>query len=241
MSLSWSQVASDLTGLSGSSRRSIYSSRGKRLRTARIGRSRARMPMYKSISARTLDSVIVCRTVQRSINTTADVAWGFGFSPTYLWINGVQDVAVPGASDLTNIYDICRVAKVQCNIMFDFNVLDATAGAGSLPVVYTAYDPTDNNTPTLSSIQQMATNRIHMVGDARNGNRITRTIYPKVRTTQSTGTSSIMLTNQNQWQETGGDNPYNSLMLYVDFISSPQSARAMVCVFKIYYECKLAK
>lgn len=195
--------------------------------------------MYKSIVARARDSVIVCRTVQRNITTSADLGIGFGWSPTYLWFNGVPDTAIPGASDLTNLYDVCRVRKVECNIMFDFNGYEVSAtGTVGLPVVYTAYDPTTNASPTQSSIQQMATTRINMIGDARDGNRVVRTIYPRAQQTQGGAT---LLYSTNQWVETGSDIPYNGLALYVDMINISNPNRNAMFVFKIYYECKVTK
>lgn len=222
-----------------SSRRSTYSARGTAKRRGIIRRRQLRVPIYKSLASKANDSVIVCRTVQRNVTTSADIGWGFGWSPTYLWVNGASDTAIPGAADITSLYDVCRVKKVECNIMFDFNGYEVSAtGTVGLPIVYTAFDPTTNANPTQSSIQQMATTKINMIGDARDGNRVVRNIYPRLQQSQS---GAVMIYQSNQWVETGSDIPYNGLALYVDMINISNPNRNAMFVFKIYYECKITK
>lgn len=156
-----------------------------------------------------------------------------------MWINGVSTTAIDGASDITNLYDVCRVRKVEVNIMLDYNVHEASSTTSvGLPIVYTAFDPTDNATPTQQSIKQYATCRIDMMGDARNGNRVIRTFYPRLQ--QSQGSYSI-INPMNQWVETGSDIPYNGAKIYMDQIGISNPNRYYMIVCKIYYECKISK
>lgn len=209
------------------------------MRQAKYTRFRQRVPMYKSVGSRVTDSVIVCRTVQANYNTSADTALGLGWSPTYMWINGVSSIAIDGAADITGLYDVCRVRKVEVNLMVDYNSENASYnGTVGLPIVYTAYDPTDNASPTASSIRQYATLNINMMGDARVGNRVVRTIYPRLQ--QSQGGYSI-INAQNQWVETGSDIPYNGIKIYMDQIGISNPNRYYMIVCKIYYECKISK
>lgn len=195
--------------------------------------------MYKSLSSRGNDVAIVCRTVQANYNTSADAALGLGWSATNMWINGVSTTSIDGATDITNLYDVCRVRKVEVNVMIDYNVHEAAATTSvGLPIVYTAFDPTDNAAPTSSSIRQYATCKIHMMGDARVGNRVVRTYYPRLQ--QSQGSYSIV-NPMNQWVETGSDIPYNGCKIYMDQIGISNPNRYYMIVCKIYYECKISK
>lgn len=195
--------------------------------------------MYRSLASRGNDSVIVCRTVQANYNTSADAALGIGWSATYMWINGVSTTSIDGATDITNLYDVCRVRKVEVNICLDYNVHEASSTTSvGLPIVYTAYDPTDNATPTQQSIKQYATCKMSMMGDARVGNRVVRTFYPRLQ--QSQGSFSIV-NPMNQWVETGSDIPYNGCKIYMDQIGISNPNRYYMIVCKIYYECKISK
>lgn len=235
MSFSWSQ----LSDAGSMARRSQYSARGFTKRAKAIQRYRKRTPLYKSVSSRINDAVIVCRTVQSNHNTTADVTIGLGWSATNMWVNGISSYAIDGASDITNLYDIVRIKKVEVNILLDYNVHEVTAtSSAGLPIVYTAFDPTDNAPPTAASIKQYATCKMEMMGDARVGNRVTRTFYPRLQNTQS---SYAIINPLNNWVESGSDIPYNGCKIYMDQIGVSNPNRYYMIVCKIYYECKISK
>lgn len=220
-------------------RRGVYSARGRFMRAARFATGRRRLPMYRSIASRARDSVIICRTAQNNYVTSADAALGIGCSLQNVWINGVSTIGYAGASDIYNLYDVARVVKFTVDIMFDYNSADVSnTGTPGLPIVYTAFDPTDNSAPTLNSISQYSTCRIAMVGDAKNGNRVTRTVYPKLQQTQG---AVALLTNANQWVETASDIPSNGLKVLIDHIGTPNVNRYYMIVVKVWIECKIAK
>lgn len=195
--------------------------------------------MYRSIASRAKDSVIVCRTAQNTTNTGADYAIGIGASPANIWINGLSSIGYAGATDISSLYDICRVIKMEVSLMWDFNTSDVSStGTAGMPIVYTAFDPTDNAQPTLSTIQQYASTRVSCVGDAKTGNRIVRTIYPRCQQLQS---GMTIIQEKNPWVETISDIPYNGLKIYIDYIGTPNTNRIFMYTIKVWLECKVTK
>lgn len=150
----------------------------------RSSRKRARSSSApRSVSVRKMsyvsvprNSIVVARVVDFDMTMTTDQGHGVGWSPTNLWVDGGSSTAVPGASEITAIFDCCQIQKVECTFIYACNSLEqTTTSTMNLPTLYTAYDPNDNAAPTLASIREKATCIV-----ARLDVPFKRTIYPKL-------------------------------------------------------------
>lgn len=179
------------------------------------------------------NAVIVKRCVRYNFDLTTDFAGGFGFSPTNLWLNGVSSTAIDGASDITNLFDACRVVKVEmvllpsCNSLDYANVVTTTR---NIPYAYIAADKNDSTAPNQASILQF--DNLHVTSM---DHVIRYTCYPK---TKSEG--AIILSRSN-WVLTGVDQPYFGIKLYIDNTTTNQANAGGSINFIIHYECKDSK
>lgn len=182
------------------------------------------------------NTVIVKRSVRYTFDLNTDNPAGFGFSPTYLWVSGTSTTAIDGASDLTSMFEECRIAKVQCILLPGTNVHEiatdsAVTGARSIPWLYTGVSYTAAGASTMPSILQNDQLRVDLAD-----HKIVRTIYPRMTSTSSSG---IALP-KNTYVATGTDIPFFGLLTYMDvYASLPYNVFSWT--FIIHYECKNSK
>lgn len=201
------------------------------------GSSKKRRTSYvpRTISmAKSSNSVMVKRTVRYGFDLSTDFAGGFAFTPTTLWYNGATSVAIDGASDITNLFDQCRIKKVEVIILPSCDGLDyynVSTTARNVPYVYIAADKNDSSNPTLAAMLQY--DNLHIT----ELNHVIRyTCYPKMLT----GSSSIVVPNNN-WAVAGTDIPYFGIKIYVDNTTTNQPNAGGSINFIIHYECKDSK
>lgn len=209
-------------------------SRIKRKRTSI--RSARRIPR----TLRASSHAIVPRTVSYDMSFTSDVALGFGFSPTTLWVNNASSTGIPGASDITALYDMCRIQKVEVTMLPGNNVADyalnsVTSGQRNIPYVYHAVDNNSGGNPTLNEIQQFGNCKVASFDKV-----IKRTIYPAPKfSAASTGTISLQgPALRNVWLATGSDEACFGFKVYMDLLAVNLTYDVARITFKIYYECK---
>jgi len=203
--------------------------RGKFGRTSYKPMARRGFPKYNSVT--------IARTVNYDVDFTADVAHGFGFSSTNLWVNGTSSTAIPGASELTALFDLIRIAKVEVTLLPGCDSLNyannsLSSGTRNIPYVYTAYDPNDSGNPSLSDIQQNNTCKTDSFNKV-----IKRTIYPQM-TVGSQLLTDIGQNRRNIFVKSGVDSPWFGYKVYMDLQSVALTYDIARISFKIFYECR---
>lgn len=215
--------------------------------SSRSGRKRSRSNSFAKVSqlvARVPRSIgtlsntcLIPRIVIYDLAFTTDSARGFGFSNGWLYVNGAQTVAIAGFSELSALFDLVRIHKVECTLLpgnnsFDYAANTVTTGTRNIPYVYDAFDPNDSSNPSLSDIQQMATCHTHSLDK-----RITRTIYPNCSPSTSVVDSGVQ--RKNQWVKSNVDSvQYCGWKVYADLQTDVFTYDVARCSFKIFYECK---
>jgi len=191
-----------------------------------------RLPRAPRIGGITL----VKRTVAYDHTFNVDAAYGFGFSPTHLWVNGAANTSIGSASDITNLYDCVRVKYVDVIITPYANVHEyatdtVTTGVRNIPILYMAEDKTDSDVPNINSLLQEDTLKVDMLDKV-----IRHRVYPRI----NTGSNTINMNYGKQWIVAGSDIPANGIKVYVDTINA-QTYTGVRFNFVITYECKDAR
>lgn len=181
-------------------------------------------------------AALVKRCVTYSHDFNVDLGVGFGFSPTNLWVNGASSTAIPLASDISNLYDLCRVKYVDMIITPFANVHEiasdtVTTGIRNIPIIYYCEDKTDNDVPNLNSLFQQDTLKVDMFDKV-----IRHRVYPRI----NTGSNTVNLAYGKQWVLTAADLPANGIKMYVD-TNVAQTYLGCRINFIITYECKDAR
>lgn len=181
-------------------------------------------------------SYFINRSARYVLNLSTDSNAGYGFSATYLWINGVSTTSIDGASDLTNMFEMCRIAKVKCILLPGANVHEVsndsiTSGERNVPWVYHGADSASGASSTLTSILQQDDLKITLADK-----KVERTIYPKLSSTVSAG----IIMPSSSWVQTNTDIPYYGLRTYID-VYNALTYNVMCWNFIITYECKNTK
>lgn len=182
---------------------------------------------------------IVKRCVYYDATLNVDLAAGFGFSPTNLWVNGASSTAITSASDMTNMYEFVRIKKVDMIItpyanVHEYTVDTVTTGARNIPIIYHCEDKSDSDVPNINSLLQEDTLKVDMLDKV-----IKRTIYPKYNMYASGG-NFININRNAAWVLTGSDVPSFGIKMYVDTLVANTYSGLRVN-FVITYECKDAK
>lgn len=206
-------------------------------------RSKSGRGAYKStktlvaVPPRTLNynSIVIPRIVDYDVNFSVDVAHGFGFSHRALWVNGVSTVAMPGINELSDLFELCRVVKVEVTILPGNNMLgygtnSLSTGLRNIPFLYEAVDPNDSTNPGLDEIRQVASCRTHLMDKA-----IRRTIYPCYA---SGSVIEIGANRQNRFVNSSSNVAANGYKVYADLVSEVLTYDRARLSFKVFIECK---
>lgn len=178
----------------------------------------------------------VTRCVTEAFDFTTDYGAGFGFSATRLWRNGSSYADIPVISEITDLFDMVRIAKVEiivlpgCN---NHNIADdsAVTGVRNIPYVYCAPDYSDNAVPNLNTLLQSDKLLVTMLDHP-----VRRTIYPKL----SSAASSGIVLGGNNWVATGSDFPCNGIKFYMDVVTNMAYVGGKIN-FIIHFDCKHTK
>lgn len=189
-------------------------------------------------------STFLTRTVAYSVTLGGNVFAAFAWSQTSLWVNGTSAVTIDGAGDITALFDLVRVAKVDCHVNFNYSVVNTSgiAAAGTLATVRDAPDYNDCIIPTDSSLNQMQGVRFRQANSQMN--LIKTTVYPRVPFTQSNGAATgpidIRMDRKSIFVPTGLDIPFYGWKVSLAFDSADAE---MVAFFKfiVHYECRGTK
>lgn len=179
----------------------------------------------------------VTRCVNFDTDLSVDGAFAFGFSPTYLWRNGVGSTSIDGAGDITSLYDECRIIKVKMIMLpgatgLDYALNSVTSGQRNVPWVYTAPDHTDSATPSLTSIMQMDNLQVTSFDKP-----IVRVFKPVLSTTSTSG----ILMPKGSWVASGSDVPYFGMKVYIDLATTVYPYVPYRISFIITYEVRNCK
>jgi len=179
------------------------------------------------------NSIIISRVVDydASISSGA-IGKGFGFSPAALWVDGASSTAVPGAAEISALFDLVRIQKVEVTVMPVANTHTTNSSIGpGLLVLYCAYDPNDSTAPTLATIRENNTTSVTCLDKV-----FKRTIYPQL-TVGSQLQTDIGVNRKNIFVQSAVDVAWNGLKLFLDASASISNGGARYS-FKIFYECR---
>jgi hypothetical protein len=184
-----------------------------------------------------MNSTFVTRCVEYDISLSASIAKGFGWSPTYLWVDEVSTTAIPGVSDIQSLFERTRVVKVKMIVMPSANVHETTndssgTGVRNLPWLYAAPNFGTTNVPTMSSISQLEGLRIALLDKP-----FQYTIRPKP---SGYSTGGVLVNPGDCWMNTDTDDPYYGFQVFIDQYTSQAYVKVRFN-FIVTFECQGTK
>lgn len=205
----------------------------------------AQLTKYRPYIPRTLtgrgNSCIIPLNYFYTFGLSTDVSAAFRWDTAYAYIDGTG-YAVPGASELHNVWELMRVQKVEIIIRpgatdLSYNDQTVTTGQTNIPFVYYATDYQDpNNGKSLAAIQQNPLVRYSQL------NKIIRhTVYPRI--TADGPIVDMGANHKNYFMRAGtsNTNSWSGFVLHVDLASQPWTYGQLRVDMKIYYECMNSK
>lgn len=181
-------------------------------------------------------TVMITRSMAYNIGFAADPAYGFGFSPTNLWVNGASSTAIGGVSEITALFELCRIAKVEItwlpgNQALDWGSNSVTTGIRNIPYVLESFDPRVSTTPTISGLLETSGVSFHSANEP-----FSKVIHPVLL--NDAGIVPVGRTNRESFVATGVDVPWNGWNVIMDLTSTALTYCSGQFYFKIFYECK---
>lgn len=200
----------------------------KRAKYSRSGYAKKGMVRYKTPS--TFNRCIIATGVDGDFAVSPDSGIGYGFAPLRLWINGATSATVY-ATDISFVWDLCRIVKVEVTILPGANSNDFDTGTQNIPVAYHAFDPNSGAAPTLASIKQNSTCKIDRLDKV-----IRRTIYPNLFNANAIVNSGWM--RKDQFVSSSSDTPSYGFQLFVDNLGTANPNTIIRVYFKVFLEVK---
>lgn len=197
--------------------------------------SRRIPPVVKS------NTCIIPLVVDYDHTFTADLALGVGFSQGYLYVNGSQSTAIPGATDIQALFDLMRVMKVEITMLpgsASLDIANNTVGTGTrnIPYVYDCFDPNSGGNPSLPEMRESATTLVRSFD-----RMLKRTIYPNV----GFNTGGLVNVGQSRrdlfMNSTGTDVAAYGWKCLMDLYNTALTYVVCRISFKVYYECRNSK
>lgn len=205
----------------------IDASHSRPKRSRRVAYASKGMVRYKQPS--TFNRCVIATTCGYDVLLSADTGVSFGFSPTNIWVDGVSGLNYP--LDISGIWDLCRVQKVEMTIMCTANSLEFGATATTpIPVCYHAFDPNTSTIPTLTSIRQNSTCQ-----SDRCDKVIRRTFYPNI---VPDAVVDLGNARKNKFLSVYRDDPFNGILCFFDTFSTAPAAVAARFSFKVFLEVR---
>jgi len=197
----------------------------KRRRTYPKGYTTKSMVRYKQPSS--FNKTIIATVVEYDTTIATDIQFGFGFSPTDLWVNGTSTLAYP--TSVSGIWDLVRVVKVEVTVMMSSNSKEVNSVGSMLPYCLDAFDP-NSGTASFASIRQNSTCQIFRADAVRK-----RTIYPNLL--QSSGVVDVGRNRKNMFVGAGQDQPWYGYHFCLD-TNIAMSDQPIRFAFKVFLECR---
>lgn len=198
------------------------------------GRRTAAVPRLMSAN-----TCIIPRTADYGIGFGADPAISFGFSASNLWINGSSGPAIQGFGELSGLFELMRVVKVEVTWVpgcqgLDWSNNTITTGTRNIPYVYECFDPAIHTTPSLGTMREAASTVVHTADKP-----FRRTIYPVLE--DGEGVIDVGRSRATTFVRSGIDVPFNGWSVVMDLENQPLTYDIGKIFFKIYYECRASK
>jgi len=228
-----------------------YGRRGtKRARSSTGPRTVRTMRQFQRSIPRSLNSRSLTQrnvhpvTGQFVFDLTVDNGIGFAFDTLGAYINstisGTQFFAINGLTELSGVYEILRLVKVEFTVMASANALDMSAtSTGSpfaLPILYAGPDYNDNDVPTLNIMNQNPLTTTHRMDKV-----IRKTVYCKME--GSNGVIDVGANQRNLFQQAGiaSTQQWHGMKFFIDMTGSASSAFKCTIAYKCFYEAMYAK
>ena len=163
----------------------------------------------------------------------------FSFDTLGAYINsttgGSLFQSISGLTELSGVYEILRLAKIEFTVLASFNALDlAGISAGtplSLPIIQIGPDYNDNDVPTKIIMNQNPLATTHRLDKV-----IRKTVYPKME--GSNGVIDVGVNQRNLFQQAGvaSTQQWHGMKFFIDGQSGYSSATYCTISFKCFFE-----
>lgn len=172
----------------------------------------------------------------------ADPILAFQWDQQNIYING-SAFAVGGTSEISAVFELVRIKKVEVTIMPAANSLDyanqtITTGQTNIPYMYTAVDYANPTLSlTLASIKQNPTCKMHSFDKT-----IKRTFYPRCQ--RDSDLVDVGMNDKNLFMRANSSTnqvKWNGFQICGDLSSQPWTYGGGRVDFKIYYECIMSR
>lgn len=198
-----------------------------------------RMPSNKSI--------VIARTFQYDLTCSSDAGVAFTFQPqginVYHSIAGGSVVATPGLSDIENLFEMMRVARVDVRvcptaISEDYSTGQVSSQLRGVPLLYHGQDPRAEtaSAPTLAQMQENCFTKVVMLDGMK-----TLKIYPKADFGAGAGIVDIGLSQKSRFVKPSNTTVYwSGYNVYLDNVSN-SAYNQVRFIFTVHFECMFTK
>jgi len=176
-------------------------------------------------------------SIDFDLTSDTNVTFKFGHSEIVYEGSSTGTLAMPGSTDMVKLFELIRVAKVECTVMpsatgLQYNAQTVSTGQTNIPYLYWSFDSTGDHNGSLNAVQAMAGTTVHLL-DAKH----TKTIYPRLE--GSNGVVDVGVNGKNKFQNSEVDSTqyWRALRLYIDMVNSTWTYGQVRCTFKVFYEC----
>lgn len=216
----------------------------KRVKTENAYRSRplrrVRVPRLLGPGAGS-NRCLVPLTTSIDFDLTADYAGAFAFDTVGYTKNGGANVAIGGTDQIANVFEMCRIHKIEMTILpnatdLAYSAQTLATGTTNIPYVYTAVEYNDTVTPTLAILSQNPTMKIDSFNKV-----IRRTFYPRLE--GSNGLIDVGANQKNIFQKTGTSSTqeWHGIKVFIDMKNVVWTYGGGRLTFKVFYECMQSK
>lgn len=176
-----------------------------------------------------------------SLTAATDNGIGFSFDTLGAYINstvnGTQFFSISGLTELSGVYEILRLVKVEFTVMGTFDGMDIdNATAIGLPMGWAGPDYNDNDVPTKIIMQQNPRVQFFQVGKP-----FKCAVYPKME--GSNGVIDVGINQRNLFQQAGiaSTQQWHGMKFFFDCVTGTNSNNLINIQYKCFFEGMMTK
>jgi len=212
---------------------------GKRF-PGRVQNSRSAIP--RSLNSRIINQRSL-HAVSGEFSLTAATDNGIGFSFDTLGayinstVNGTQFFSISGLTELSGVYEILRLVKVEFTVIGTFDGMDIdNATAIGLPLGWAGPDYNDNDVPTKIIMQQNPRVKFFQVGKP-----FKCVVYPKME--GSNGVIDVGVNQRNLFQQAGiaSTQQWHGMKFFFDCVTGTNANNLINIQYKCFFEGMMTK
>lgn len=141
------------------------------------------MRLYRSPYTLPIGQCRLVRTVEYVDSLFTSQGRGFGWSLSHLWVNQTSTTTIQGQQELSSLFDLYRIEKIECSIRCSQNSTEYGNPSGfSTVVLKYAVDYNDGNNATNSTLLEHGNFQVVQLDKI-----FRKTIYPGAPVDSSSG------------------------------------------------------